>query len=271
MNRRNLMSTAGLAGAVTLAVLPVAPALAQSAGLTTLDKILKEKIVRISCDVSSPPFGIIGSDGKPDGVEVETCKQLARDLGVELDLVQVVSTQRLPSLLAGRSDITLSSISVTFDRAKAVSFCNPTGALAIVVFGPKATQIATPADMAGKRIGITRATLEEATVPKITPQGTKIVWFDDISATIQSVLAGQVDAIAMTEFAMRSVIDRNPRAGIEQKLLVTRAFYAPVVRHADVELRQWINTWSFLNKQNGVLAAIYEKYTGIKLPDLPVI
>jgi polar amino acid transport system substrate-binding protein len=44
-----------------------------------------------------------------------------------------------------------------------------------------------------------------------------------------------------------------------------------VVRHADVELRQWINTWSFLNKQNGVLAAIYEKYTGIKLPDLPVI
>ena len=270
MNRRNLISGTGLAAATLVAA--AAPAVAQSAGgTTTLDRILKEKVIRISCDVSSPPFGVIGADGKPDGVEVAMCKQLAKDMGVELDLVQVVSTQRIPSLQAGRSDVTLSSISITFDRAKAVAFCSPSGALSIVVFGPKATQITKPADMAGKRIGITRATLEEATVPKIAPPGTKIVWFDDISVTIQSLLAGQVDAIAMTEFAMRTVIDRNPQAGIEMKLLVVRAFYAPVVRHADVELRQWINTWVFLNKQNGVIADIYKKYTGIDLPELPVI
>jgi len=273
MNRRNLIGTGlaagGLAGGVTLAAMPSASA--QSAGLSTLDKILKEKIVHISCDVSSPPFGVMGADGKPDGVEVETCKQLAHDMGVELDLVQVVSTQRLPSLLAGRADITLSSISITFDRAKAVSFCNPTGALAIVVFGPKATQISTAADMAGKRIGITRATLEEATVPKITPPGTRIVWFDDISATIQAVLSGQVDAIAMTEFAMNAVIARNPGAGLEKKLTIVRAFYAPIVRHADIELRAWVNTWVFLNRQNGVLADIYKRYTGVDLPELPTI
>ena len=186
-------------------------------------------------------------------------------------MVQVVSTQRIPSLLAGRCDITLSSISITFDRAKTVAFCNPNGALSIVVFGPKATAITKAEEMAGKRIGITRATLEEATVPKVMPAGGKIVWFDDISATIQAMLSGQVDAIAMTEFAMNSVIARNPGAGVEKKFTVTRAFYAPIVRHADFELRAWVNTWVFLNAHNGVLGEIYKRYTSVDLPELPVL
>ena len=270
MDRRGLIGGAGLAGLSMAAM--AAPAVAQPAGgATTLDTILKNKVIRIACDTSSPPFGIIGSDGKPDGVEVANCRQLAKDLGVELDLQQVVSTQRIPSLLAGRCDLTLSSISITFDRAKTVAFCNPNGALAIVVFGPKKTAITKAEEMAGKRIGITRATLEEATVPKVAPQGTRIVWFDDISATIQAMLSGQVDAIAMTEFAMNSVIARNPGAGIEMKFLVTRAFYAPIVRHADVELRAWVNTWVFLNARNGVLAEMYKRYTSVDLPELPSI
>jgi polar amino acid transport system substrate-binding protein len=271
MNRRNIFAATGIAGAATLAAF-IKPAAAQgTGGATTLDRIIKEKVVRIACDTSSPPFGVMGSDGKPDGVEVATCKQLAKDLGVELDLVQVVATQRIPALLAGRADITLSSISITFDRAKTVAFCNPTGALSIVVFGPQKNAIANAAAMDGKRIGVTRATLEEAELPKIAPPGAKIVWFDDISATIQALLSGQVDGASMSEFAARSVMDRNAKAGIEVKFLVRRAFYAPIVRHADIELRQWVNTWAFLNKQNGVLAEIYKKYTGIDLPDMPVI
>ncbi len=269
MNRRGLFATGtGLAGAALL--LP-SPAAAQGTAATTLDRILKEKVVRIACDTSSPPFGTIGSGGKPDGVEVACCKQLAKDLGVELDLVQVVATQRIPALLAGRADVTLSSISVTFDRAKTVAFCNPNGALSIVVFGPQKTAMTKAADMADKRIGITRATLEEAELPKIAPPGARIVWFDDISATIQALLSGQVDAASMSEFAARSVMERNPRAGIEVKFLVRRAFYGPIVRQADHELRQWVNTWIFLNKQNGVIAEIYTKYTGIDLPELPII
>ena len=57
---------------------------------------------------------------------------------------------------------------------------------------------------------------------------------------------------------------------IETKLPVTTAFYSPIVRPGDFELRKWINTWLFLNAQNGTLAAIYKKYTGLDLPPLPV-
>lgn len=241
----------------------------QARAENTLDKILKEKKIRVAIDVGNPPFGILDKNGQPDGSDVAVARQMAKDMGVEIEFVQVPSTGRIPSLLAGRADVTVASISVTTDRAKAVMYCNPNGALSIVIFGPKSTAIATPADLVGKRIGITRATLEEATVPKMAPKGTNIVWFDEIGATIQALLSGQVDAVAMTSFAGKTVADGNPEKQIETKLTVTTAFYAPIVRPGDFELRQWINTWIFLNNQNGTLAKIYKDYTGLDLPPLP--
>ena len=41
----------------------------------------------------------------------------------------------------------------------------------------------------------------------IAPQGTNIVFFDDIAATIQAMLSGQVDAAGMSAFAAKSVAD----------------------------------------------------------------
>jgi polar amino acid transport system substrate-binding protein len=270
MNRRHVM-----APAAGLALLAAGPAAAQTrsqeAGLGTLDRIIRDKKIRVTAEVTSPPFGILGRDGQPDGSEIQTARQLARDLGVEVEFVQVTAPQRIPALLAGRADIAISSLSVTFDRAKTVMFASPHGALSIVIAGPQRTAIRSAADMAGKRIGLTRATLEEATVPRIAPQGTSIVFFDDIAATIQAMLSGQVDAAGMSAFAAKSVADRNPRAGIENKFTVTTAFYGAAIKPGDFDLLQFVNTWIFLNKQNGTLARIYEEKTGVALPELPTI
>ncbi len=87
------------------AMLTAPPASAES----TLDKILKEKKIRVAIDVGNPPFGILDKDGQPDGSDVAVARQMAKDMGVELEFVQVPSTGRIPSLLAGRADVTIAS------------------------------------------------------------------------------------------------------------------------------------------------------------------
>ena len=72
-------------------------------------------------------------------------------------------------------------------------------------------------------------------------------------------------------FAAKSVADRNPRANLENKFTVTTAYYAAAVRPGDFDVLQFLRTWVFLNKQNGVLATIYTKYTEVALVDLPVV
>jgi len=281
MKRREMLigtAVGGAAGVATIAAMTQAgPAFAQSAagaqaaGGGTLDRIIKEKKLRVTAEVTSPPFGILDKNNQPDGSEIATSRQLAKDLGVELELVQVTAPQRIPALLAGRADVAISSLSITFDRAKTVMFAPPHGALSIVIAGPKGKQIRNAEDMAGKKIGITRATLEEATVPAIAPKSANLVMFDDIAATMQAMISGQVDAAGMSAFAAKSVGDRNPKAEIENKFTVTTAYYAAAVRPGDFDLLQFLRTWVFLNRQKGVLADIYQKYTQVALVDLPAM
>jgi polar amino acid transport system substrate-binding protein len=264
----------GAAGIATIAAVQSTEALAQAATPAaggTLDRIIKEKKLRVTAEVTSPPFGILDRNNQPDGSEIATARQLAKDLGVEVELVQVTGPQRIPALLAGRADVAISSLSITFDRAKTVMFAPPHGALSIVIAGPKKTAIRSAADMAGKKIGLTRATLEEASVPPIAPPSAQMVFFDDIAATMQAMVSGQVDAAGMSAFAAKSVGDRNPRAEIENKFTVRTAYYAAAVRPGDFDVLQFLRTWVFLNKHNGVLASIYKKYTEVDLVDLPTL
>jgi polar amino acid transport system substrate-binding protein len=148
-------------------------------------------------------------------------------------------------------------------------FANPHGALSIVVTAPAGTKISSVADLAGKRVGVTRATLEEATVPKVAPKDAQIVFFDDIAATIQALLSGQVDCASFSAFAAKSVADRNPDKKLENKFTVTTAFYAAAVKPGDYDLLQFLNTWVWLRTSDGTLGQIYEKHTGVKLVELP--
>jgi len=277
MKRREILGAAmtGAAGFATVAALAqTKEALAQTpapGGVGTLDRIIKDKKIRVTAEVTSPPFGILDRNNQPDGSEIATARQLAKDLGVELELVQVTAPQRIPALLAGRADVAISSLSITFDRAKTVMFAPPHGALSIVITAPKKVNIKGASDMAGKKIGLTRATLEEATVPPMAPPGAQMVFFDDIAATLQALVSGQVDAAGMSAFAAKSLADRNPRAGLENKFTVRTAYYGAAVRPGDFDLLQFLRTWVFLNKHNGVLADIYKKYTEVALVDLPVM
>ena len=279
MNRRGILTGVAVTGAAGIAAISAVTqstqALAQAAASPapggTLDRIIKEKKIRVTAEVTAPPFGFLDRSNEPDGSEVATARQLAKDLGVELEIVQVTGPQRIPALLAGRADVAISSLSITFDRAKTVMFAPPHGALSIVITGPKKTQIRSAADMVGKKIGLTRATLEEASVPPIAPPGAQMVFFDDMAATLQAMISGQVHAAGMSAFTAKSVSDRNPKATIENKFTVRTAYYAAAVRPGDFDLLQFLRTWVFLNKQNGVLGNIYKKYTELALVDLPAL
>src|SRR5438105_2757963 len=181
MKRREMFigAAAGAAGITALAglsrsALAQAPAPATTGASGTLDRIIREKKIRITAEVTSPPFGILDRNNQPDGSEIATARQLATDLGVELELVQVTAPQRIPALLAGRADVAISSLSITVDRAKTVMFASPHGALSIVITAPRSQAIRSAADLAGKRVGLTRATLEAAEGHKVAPPEAKL-------------------------------------------------------------------------------------------------
>ena len=81
--------------------------------------------IRIALDTGSPPYGFVDSALKPVGSDVETAQLLAQDLGVQLDIVQTTSPNRIPFLQTGKADIVVASLSMTPEREKIVDFSVP--------------------------------------------------------------------------------------------------------------------------------------------------
>ena len=54
---------------------------------------------------SFPPFSALGAEGEHEGHDVDVAKLVAEDPGVELELVPVVSKQRIPFLESDRVDL----------------------------------------------------------------------------------------------------------------------------------------------------------------------
>ena len=81
---------------VALATMPAAFVACSAHAENTLDRILREKVLRVAIDVGNPPFGILDKDGQPDGSDVAVAKQMAKDMGVDLQFVQVPATALPP-------------------------------------------------------------------------------------------------------------------------------------------------------------------------------
>ena len=52
----------------------------------------------------------MGADGEHEGFDVDVAKLIAKDLGVELEIVPVTSKQRIPYLEADKVDLVISSL-----------------------------------------------------------------------------------------------------------------------------------------------------------------
>ena len=81
-----------------------------TANAADLSAILSAGVVKIAVPESFPPFGSVGASGEHEGYDVDVAKLIAKDLGVELELVPVVSKQRIPFLETDRVDLVISTM-----------------------------------------------------------------------------------------------------------------------------------------------------------------
>jgi len=265
--KSRLTIAAAIAGAVlTVGLAGVAPARADA-----IDEIIKRGKILVAIDISAPPFGVQNEKMEPDGADVETAKLLAKDLGVELEVVPVTSANRIPYLQTKRVDLTMSTFSITPERARAVAFSSPYGAINAVIFAPKSVEIREPKDLAGKKVGVARGTTNESDLVAVAPSGTQIIRFDDEASVMSALGAGQIDAYSSSETIARSLISRYPDKNFESKLTLRRGYYGVGVRRNEPELLHWVNTFIWFRKNSGDLGRIYEKWVGVALPELPPI
>src|ERR1700761_7697132 len=84
-------------------------ALSAVAHADTLDDIRKAGKIRIAIDTAIPPFGMTDDKMQPAGSDVETAQLLAKDLGVQLEIVTTTGPTRIPTLQTSKADLVIST------------------------------------------------------------------------------------------------------------------------------------------------------------------
>ena len=130
-------------------------------------------------------------------------------------------------------------------------------------------KVSSPADLAGKSIGVTRGSIEDMELTKIAPAGAEIRRFEDNNATVSAYVSGQVDLIATGVPVAENVIRRNPSLNTEYKLLlIDSPNYIGVAKGQDA-LRIKVNEIIEAAIANGEIDVMAQKWLNRRAGNLP--
>lgn len=246
----------------------VAGWIAQPAMAGTLDKIKERGKLLVAIDLGLPPFGMMDASMQPTGGDVDAARLLAAEIGVPLEIVPATGPSRIPFLLTGKVDAVMSSFSITEERKKVVDFSLPYGIIQIICAAPKSVSIASPTDLAGKTVAVTRGTGSDADATKMVKADPKIsiARFEDDATLITALATGQQDIMIAAPAQMNEANRKNPARQLEPKFTVRTNGYAVGLRKDDPAFRDYVNAWIEKDLANGKLRKVYTQYFGTALP-----
>jgi polar amino acid transport system substrate-binding protein len=253
-------ATAALALAAALA-----PAFAQNA----LDEVMAKKLIVVAIPTDAAPYGFVGTDLKPQGLDIDMAELIGAKLGVKVELVPVTSANRIPYLQTRKADLVISTLGKNPDREKVIDFSAAYSPFFQAIFGPKSLVVKTPADLAGKTIGVTRGAMEDQEVGKIAPAGLDIKRFEDMNGTVSAYAAGQVQLMGVGASVAGNFMAKNPQVSTEYKLLLKDSPNFIGVAKGEDKLRTKVNEIIAGAKASGELNKMSVKWLGRPLGDLP--
>lgn len=236
----------------------------------TTAEIVKKGKVTIGVVSGAPPFGTTDAQGNPAGYDVDVANLVAKYLGVPAEIVPLTSPARIPALESGKVDFLVATLAPTPERAKAVMFTMPYSAFELSIFAPTAAKYAKLADLAKKKVGVTRGTTQDAALTRLAIPGTNIVRFEDDATSAQALISNQVDAVALPNTIGQEIMKARGAGKFDAKFAFSLQPNAMTVRKDAFELHQWLNNTIYFIKLNGELDAAFRKWTGNPLPVLPV-
>jgi polar amino acid transport system substrate-binding protein len=240
-------------------------ALAQNA----LDEVMKAKKITIAIPADFPPYGFVGTDLKPQGLDIDMANYIGSKLGVATELVIVTSANRIPYLQTKKADLVISTLGKNAERMAVIDFTAGYSPFFQAVFASKALNVKTFADLAGKSVGVTRGAIEDQELTKLAPSGADIKRFEDNNTTVSSFVSGQVQVIATGASVAGNMMARNPQLNTEYKLLLKDSPNFIGVGKGEDKLRLKVNEIIASAKASGDLDKMAVKWLGRPAGDLP--
>ena len=211
----------------------------------------------MATNAAFPPYEMTTDAGEFEGIDIETAQAIADKLGLELQIDDMDFDAALLSVQQGKADIVMAGVTVTDERKAVMDFSDSyaTGIQSIIV--PEGSDITSPDDLAGKKIGTQRGTTGYIYCSDDFGDE-NVVAYDDGLTAVQALNNGQVDAVVIDNAPAQEFIAANPGLKILDTSYAEEDYAIGMAKGSSLE--DAVNAALKELKADGTLQSIVDKY-----------
>jgi len=263
----NLSVSKVVAAFAAAALVPVAaactpmPSGAAVAADSALKHVLASGTIKVATCLSFTPFGFTNPQGQPDGYDVDIAKELAKEMGVKLEVVDTTSSNRIPNLQTNKVDVVFCNFTRTLERAKEISFTDPYVVATEGLLVRSGTGITSVESMKGRTVAVVKGSTN-ADVLRDRGVDVKVAEFDSSQAAVLAVKQGQADAMVEDSNFLQYQAKLNPGLEVVTSNLVPLEYNAFGVKQGDQLWVDYLNQFLFELNTSGKNLELYRKWFG---------
>lgn len=263
--------------AKTAVTTSLAAALALGAALTAsadkLDDVIGAGKVRCGVVLDFPPIGYLDSNNEPAGFDVEYCKDLAKAMDVDFEIIPVTWAERLPVIVNNRADVVFGGTSDTLERAKTVGFTIPYAIYYAQAVVGRDSGIRTFEDMKGKRVAAAVGTVPEIEFLKYAKEwGTEDLYqgYQSENEVFLAVAQGKADAGITTNTAVKPIAEKYENIIAGPRMPWTTDYTSVVGPRKDFGWLNYLNLFVTHQVRSGRYQELWDRFVGGEAPELRI-
>jgi polar amino acid transport system substrate-binding protein len=239
-----------------------------SNGASVLDRVQKNKVLRVGIRPDHAPHSSINQQGEWVGFDIDIARGIANQINVRLEIVSVNELTRISFTKDGKIDAAITSISKTWDRAREVAFSETYFWSYQTFIVKKGGGITSLRDLVGKKIAADRGgNADDNWLAWLKRNGlegqAQVVEFGDKQAAVAAVRNGAVSAYALDYEALVKYAKVNP----DLEILTKEGGFGPkydgvVVRQNDTKILNAVNFALQEIETSGEYERVYNKWFG---------
>lgn len=238
-----------------------------------LDDVINAGKVRCGVVLDFPPIGFVDANNEPAGFDVEYCKDLAKAMEVDFEIIPVTWAERLPVIVNNRADVVFGATSDTLERAKTVGFTMPYAIYYAQAVVGKDSGIETFEDMKGKRVGAAVGTVPEIEFLKYAEEwGTKDLYqgYQSENEVFLAVAQGKIDAGITTNTAVKPITEQYDTIVAGPRMPWTTDYTSVVGPRKDQGWLNYLNLFVTHQVRSGRYEELWGQFVGGEAPELKI-
>ena len=216
----------------------------------------KKTTLIMATNAEFPPYEYREGD-QIVGIDAEIAQAIADDLGLELVIEDMAFDSLIAAVQSGKADMVLAGMTVREDRLENVNFSDPYTLTAQVVIVKDGSEIVSPSDLVGKKVGVQLGTTGDMYAEDI--DDVTVERFNKGFEAVQSLLQDKVDAVIIDREPAKVFISQNEGLIILDEEYTVEE-YAIAIAKDNTELLEQVNASLAKLKDSGKIGSIINKY-----------